>query len=208
MVKFGKYCRMIRYSDSRQNEILGSDGWYIPDQRLSNANMLQNAIDKIRNQKAAFLAQAAIGENRYINPKAEFVTLMHGTKYSNAVPMQLSQRIFPEQLLLEHEKAAIYSPVKGCGGSMIKAVQPQNGEYFELEELYDLLKCTSIEVVELPKFQLFQQDLILILDEEASVNGHQILNLTLSQKLYAYYDKLGINNVFNTALICRPELFR
>lgn len=64
----------------------------------------------------------------------------------------------------------LYNDFQGLSGSINKFVTPINGSSFTLEELYNLIDCETIEVINLT------DDFILIIDEEGKLKDKYVNN--------------------------------
>jgi hypothetical protein len=74
-------------------------------------------------------------------------------------------------------------------------VQPENGHNFQLEELYRLLDCTTIEIVNIAD----AEDEILIIDEESRLNPDFLKTYNRDLSNLAGY------NLFGNALLCKTN---
>lgn len=76
-------------------------------------------------------------------------------------------------------------------------IQPEDGESFHLAELYSMLECDLVEVVDL------YDGRILICDEEGKLKAH-VAN-PVPSKLYR---ALGGDYIAGSALLCKADQFR
>lgn len=83
-----------------------------------------------------------------------------------------------------------------------QSVQPANGRCFELDELYRLLDCDTVEVVALT------EELILIADENSKQRQPAYLNL-LATYLWNHHQPAsrGVDCIVGRALFCHSSQF-
>ena len=88
-------------------------------------------------------------------------------------------------------------------GDYLEAVLPQNKTHFKLKELYALLGCDMIEVVELG-----DTGMIFIIDEEGAINGDPQLN-EFATVLWRHHDPRAAGQyLFGKVLLCPTEYLR
>lgn len=79
-------------------------------------------------------------------------------------------------------------------------VLPANGTNFELEELYRLLDCSSVDVVRLT------EELILIIDDEGKFRTPAYLNLLASYLWHTYQPSArGVDTIVGRAIYCHTS---
>jgi hypothetical protein len=82
-------------------------------------------------------------------------------------------------------------------------VQPANGTHFELEELYKLLDCSTVEVVTLTP------ELILIADEESKFRTPAYLNLLATYLWHQHQPTArGVDCIVGRAIYCHTSLLQ
>jgi hypothetical protein len=78
-----------------------------------------------------------------------------------------------------------------------KEIKPENGKNFKLKELYDMLDCNMIEVVNLTSCQ------IMIIDEEGKINDSPYNDMATY-----YFRKANPENrdfIVGNALVCSSD---
>jgi hypothetical protein len=81
-------------------------------------------------------------------------------------------------------------------------VQPANGLCFQLEELYRMLDCSTVEVV------VLTDELILITDEESKFRNPAYLNLLATYLWHAHQPAArGFDCIVGRALYCHTSQF-
>ena len=68
---------------------------------------------------------------------------------------------------------------------IVTEIEPENGKDFQLDELYDLLGVSIVEMVFLP------ENLVMIVDEEGALNDDRKLNLKATELVTNAATKLG-----------------
>lgn len=81
--------------------------------------------------------------------------------------------------------------IKDNGTEMF--VAPRNGTDFQLEELYEMLECQSIEVV----FRTLLPGTIMVIDEEGKLKGRPVNAFATILYQYGYNDP-----IIGHALLC------
>lgn len=77
-----------------------------------------------------------------------------------------------------------------------REVEPRDGKYFQLEELYEYCKCHNVQVIALADNQRF-----MWLDEEGKFASHQTINAIATDLLHAAGGMLD-DYVVGSVLIC------
>ncbi len=81
-------------------------------------------------------------------------------------------------------------------------VQPANGRCFELDELYKMLDCDTVEVVTLTP------ELILVTDENSKLRSPAYLNLLASYIWHAHQPAArGVDVICGRAIYCHSSQF-
>ena len=81
-------------------------------------------------------------------------------------------------------------------------VQPANGRCFEFKELYALLDCEMVEVVEI------NEELILLTDENSKLSQPAYLNLLATYLWYHHQPEArGVDSIVGRALLCHTSQF-
>lgn len=79
-------------------------------------------------------------------------------------------------------------------------VQPANGRCFEVEELYALLNCETVQVVEIT------EELILIIDENGKLSQPAYLNLLATYLWYHHQPEArGVDSIVGRAILCHTS---
>ena len=68
---------------------------------------------------------------------------------------------------------------------IVTEIEPENGKDFQLDELYDLLGVSIVEMVFLP------ENLVMIVDEEGALNDDRKLNLKATELVTNAATRLG-----------------
>ena len=81
----------------------------------------------------------------------------------------------------------------------MKSINPANGKHFDLQELYTLLNCDLIQIINL------NEKIIMIIDEEGKLNADNELNMIAT--IYAVKAQAIYPNdcIVGTALICETN---
>lgn len=84
-------------------------------------------------------------------------------------------------------------------------IAPLNGKYFKLEELYSLLSCRMVQILELPG----QPHQTLIFDEEGKTGMDGPKPINRAATLHARTCGIASNDcIVGTALLCLSREFR
>ena len=82
-------------------------------------------------------------------------------------------------------------------------VRPRNGRHFQLAELYELLDCHRVDVVNLTA------ELILIIDDEGKFRQPCYLNLLATYLWYQHQPEArGMDSIAGRAILCHDKQFR
>ena len=79
------------------------------------------------------------------------------------------------------------------------SITPTNSTNFQLRQLYQVLDCQTIEVV-----NIGETDMIFIIDEEGAINGNPKVN-KVATALYRHYDSNAMvaeSILFGDAILC------
>lgn len=84
----------------------------------------------------------------------------------------------------------------------VMEIEPKNGTDFKLDELYEHLNCSLVEVINL------NQDDIMVVDDEGKLKSNNVVNVnatTLAQKNQAivFWDYIVGN-----AIVCNRQMIR
>ena len=80
----------------------------------------------------------------------------------------------------------------------VSFVTPRNGTDFQLDELYEILKCELIEIVRAPK----NKECIFVVDEEGKLTRKKFN--AVATKMYHFEDDYIVGDV----LYCRNEMIK
>lgn len=86
----------------------------------------------------------------------------------------------------------------GAGNYEVE-VQPKNGKTFELEEMYKMLGCDMIEIVDLKNGE------ILIIDEEGKFKEHPIRNTIATNIARNHHAIWPMDEIVGDVLLCKLE---
>lgn len=78
-------------------------------------------------------------------------------------------------------------------GKLVK-VDPENGKTFELDELYNLLDCEMIQIIEPPS----KKGAILVIDEEGKLKGKPLNGL--ATEMWQQHCEEGSGRSFDTVV--------
>ena len=98
-------------------------------------------------------------------------------------------------------------------------VTPKNGTHFSLQELYDLLDCTTVQAVPLRKLAAVKIDgkvvkeglpqQLLICDEEGKLNdGWRQRQAVTAQAVWDSYYGRGTDFIVAPVIVCHPKMLR
>jgi len=79
-------------------------------------------------------------------------------------------------------------------------IQPRNGKNFKLEELYELLDCSTIQTCDSCK-----PGHILIFDEEFLCKHDPVLNRTATHLMHAKMGPFKYNVICGKAILCKSS---
>ena len=82
------------------------------------------------------------------------------------------------------------------------SVLPANGRCFEMKELYALLNCEMVQVVEIT------DELILLIDENGKLAQPAYLNLLATYLWYHHQPEArGVDSIVGRAILCHTSQF-
>lgn len=80
-------------------------------------------------------------------------------------------------------------------------IEPMNGRSFELQEMYEILKCDKIEIVDLRG----SED-ILVIDEEGKFNSENQINWAATRIARKNYGIIPTDVIVGSAILCHTSM--
>lgn len=80
-------------------------------------------------------------------------------------------------------------------------IEPSNGETFELEEMYGILKCDLIEIV-----TLVNSEDILVIDEEGKFKPDNQINERATRIAVKHYGIIPSDVIVGNAILCHTSM--
>lgn len=80
-------------------------------------------------------------------------------------------------------------------------IEPSNGETFELQEMYGILKCDLIEIV-----TLANSEDILVIDEEGKFKADNPINERATRIAVRHYGIIPSDVIVGNAILCHTSM--
>lgn len=84
----------------------------------------------------------------------------------------------------------------------VMEIEPKNGTDFKLDELYKLLQCSLVEVIN------FNQDDIMVVDEEGKWASNNVVNVNATKCAQENNAILFWDYVVGNAIVCNRKMIR